>query len=40
MHSQRSQAEENEEAAPEHPSMRVLLGTTDDVIIQVAEQVY
>ena len=38
--SQRSQDEETKEAAPEHPSMRALLGATDDAIIQVAEQVY
>ena len=40
MCSQRSQAEETEEAFPENPSMRALLGATDDAIIQVDEQVY
>ena len=40
MYSQRSQAEETKEVAPEHPSVRTLIGTTDDAIIQVAEQVY
>ena len=39
-HSQRSQAEETEETNPEHPSMRTLIGATDDAIIQMAEQVY
>ena len=34
------QAEETEEAAPEHHSMRSLLGTTDDAIIKVVKQVY
>ena len=38
--SQRQQAEEAKEAAPEHPSMRTLIGATDDTIHQVAEQVY
>ena len=38
--SQRSQDEETEEVAPEHPSMRALLDATDDDIIQVVEQVY
>ena len=35
-YSRRPQAEETEEVAPEHPSVRALLGA----IIQVAEQVY
>ena len=26
--------------APEHPSMRTLIGATDETILQVAEQVY
>ena len=29
-----------EEMAPEHPSMRTLIGTTNDTILQVTEQVY
>ena len=40
MHSERQQAEEDEEAAPEHLSMRILIGAPDDAILQVAEQVY
>ena len=39
-HTQRSQAEETEEVIPEHPSMRTLIGATDDAIIHVAKQVY
>ena len=40
MCSQRSQDEETKEAAPEHPSMRALLGATNNAIIHVAKQVY
>ena len=39
-YSQRSQTEEAKEVAPEYPSMRILIGATDDVITQVTEQVY
>ena len=38
--SQRLQREETKEEAPEHPYVRALMGTMDDAIIQVAEQVY
>ena len=40
MCSLRSQAEETEEMAPEHPSMSTPIGATDDAIIPVAEEVY
>ena len=39
-HPQRSQAEAAKETAPEHPSMQTLIGSTDEAILQVAEQVY
>ena len=38
--SQRSWGEETMEEAPEHPSMRTLLGAMDDAIIQVAKDIY
>ena len=38
--SQRQQAEEAKEAAPENPSVRTLIGAIDDAIFQVAEHVY
>ena len=38
--SHRSQSEKSKEEAPEHPLVRTFIGTTDEAIIQVAEQVY
>ena len=38
--SQRLSVEAAKEMALEHPSMRTLIGATDDTILQVAEQVY
>ena len=38
--SQRPQTEGTKEAAPEHPSVKALLGATNGPIIQMAEQVY
>ena len=35
-----SQVEEPKETAPEHHSVRILIATTDDAIIQVAKEVY